>query len=426
MLTLFAERSQGLLGIAAVLLLAYLMSVERRRIDWRLVGAGLVLQAVFGVLVLKTGPGRWCFEKLGDLADALLNFSVVGSRFAFGYLVDESAPPGVPKASGLPAFAFRILPIIIFLSSLTSVLYYLGWMQRVVKAISWVMLRTLRTSGAETLCASGNIFLGQTEAPLLIRPYLEQLTPSELVAVMTAGFATMAAGVMTAYAIMLQPYVPQIAGHLLAACVMNAVASLVMAKMLHPETGEPRTRGTLRIDVPPEEKGVIDAAARGAATGMRLVLNIAAMLIAFIAFVALLNGIVGAAGSLLGVEGLTLQGMLGQLLRPLAWLMGVPWSETAYVGSLIGIKVVLNEFVAYLQFSTDLGAGAASLAPRSAIIASYALVGFANFGSIAIQIGGLGALAPSRQQDVARFGVRAMLAGNLAAFLSASFAGMLV
>jgi CNT family concentrative nucleoside transporter len=236
----------------------------------------------------------------------------------------------------------------------------------------------------------------------------------------------MAAGVMTAYAIMLQPYVPQIAGHLLAACVMNAVASLVMAKMLHPETGEPRTRGTLRIDVPPEEKGVIDAAARGAATGMRLVLNIAAMLIAFIAFVALLNGIVGAAGSLLGVEGLTLQGMLGQLLRPLAWLMGVPWSETAYVGSLIGIKVVLNEFVAYLQFSTDLGAGAASLAPRSAIIASYALVGFANFGSIAIQIGGLGALAPSRQQDVARFGVRAMLAGNLAAFLSASFAGMLV
>ncbi|HET7294655.1 MAG TPA: nucleoside transporter C-terminal domain-containing protein [Vicinamibacteria bacterium] len=420
------DRAQGLLGVAAMLLIAYLMSRERRRIDWRLVASGVALQAAFGVLVLKTGPGRWFFERLGDLANALLAFSVVGSRFAFGYLVDLEAPPGVPAASGLPAFAFRILPIIIFLSSLSSVLYYLGWMQKVVKSISWVMLRSLRTSGAETLCASANIFLGQTEAPLLIRPYLESLTHSELVAVMTAGFATMAAGVMTAYAIMLQPFVPGIAGHLLAACAMNAVASLVVAKMLHPETEEPRTRGTLHIDVPPEDKGLIDAAARGAATGMRLVLNIAAMLIAFIALVALLNAVVDLAFGLLGVPGLTLQAILGQLLRPLAWLMGVPWHETAYVGGLIGLKVVLNEFVAYLQFSTDLGAGVAALEPRSAVIASYALVGFANVGSIAIQIGGLGALAPGRQADVARFGLRAMVGGNLAAFLSASLAGVLV
>ena len=426
MLMLLVERAQGLLGVAAMLLIAYLMSYERRRIDWRLVASGLILQAAFGALVLKTAPGRWCFEKLGDLANALLAFSVVGSRFAFGYLVDLAAPAGVPSASGLPAFAFRILPIIIFLSSLTSVLYYLGWMQRVVKAISWVMLRTLKTSGAETLCASGNIFLGQTEAPLLIRPYLEGLTPSELVAVMTAGFATMAAGVMTAYAIMLQPYVPQVAGHLLAACVMNAVASLVVAKMLHPETEVPRTRGTLHIDVPPEETSIIDAAARGAATGLRLALNVLAMLIAFIALVALFNQVVAAAGALVGFPDATLQGLLGQLLRPFAWLMGVPWPETAYVGSLIGLKIVLNEFVAYLQFSTDLGAGVASLAPRSAVIATYALVGFANVGSIAIQIGGLGALAPGRQADVARFGVRAMIGGNLAAFLSASLAGMLV
>lgn len=340
------QRSMGLVGVAAMLLIAYVLSSDRRRIDWRLVASGLALQATFGILVLKTAPGRWFFERLGDVTNALLGFAVVGSRFAFGYLVDDVAPQGIAVQAGLPMFAFKMLPIIIFVSSLMAVLYHLGWMQLVVKGIAWVMQRTLGTSGAETLCASGNIFLGQTEVPLLIRPHLEGMTPSELIAVMTGGFATIAVGVMAAYAAMLQEFVPGIAGHLLAASVMNAVASLVVAKMIHPESGAPLTRGTLHIDIKREDVNVIEAATSGAATRLRLALNVAAMLIAFIALVALLDKGVSWAGGLVGFPGLTLEAILGALLRPLAWVMGVPWADTTYVGSIIGLKVVLNEFVA--------------------------------------------------------------------------------
>ncbi len=415
----------GILGLAVMLLIAWMISYERKRIDWRLVAAGLGLQAVFGVLVLKTGPGRWFFERVGELVNRVLLFVVEGARFAFGFLVDLPVPAGIPPEAGSAVFAFRVLPTIIFVSSLTSVLYYFGILQVVVKGIAWVMQRTLGTSGAETLSASGNIFLGQTEAPLLIKPFVAGMTPSELITVMVGGFATVSGGVLAAYVAMLQGYMPSIAGHLLAASVMNAPAGLLLAKMVRPETGQPVTRNTLTVEVPRTEANVIEAAAGGALTGMQLALNVAGMLIAFIALVAMLNFGVGWAGRLVGVDGLTIQSILGALLRPLAWLMGVPWADAGYVGSLIGVKTTLNEFVAYLQFASDLGKGVAIQA-RSATIASYALLGFANFSSIAIQIGGIGGLAPERRGEIARFGLRAMVAGNLAAFMSACWAGILL
>jgi CNT family concentrative nucleoside transporter len=420
-----AQRLVGLLGIAVMLLIAWLISYDRRRTPWRLVAAGLALQGVFGVLVLKTAPGRWFFEKVGQLVNRILDFVVEGARFAFGYLVDFAAPAGIPPGAGLPVFAFRVLPTIIFVSSLMSVLYYLGVMQWIVKGIAWVMQKTLGTSGAETLSASGNIFLGQTEAPLLIKPFVSKMTPSELVTVMIGGFATVAGGVLAAYVAMLQGYFPAIAGHLLAASVMNAPAGLLLAKIIRPETDVPVTRDTLTIEVEQTTHSVIESAAEGAAVGVQLAINVAGMLIAFIALVAMLNYGIGWAGGLAGVPGLTLQSILGTLLRPLTWVMGVPWQDTSYVGGLIGLKVVLNEFVAYTQFAQDLSAGVAVQA-RSVVIAAYALLGFANFSSIAIQIGGIGGLAPERRSEIARFGLRAMIAGNLAAFMSACWAGMLL
>jgi CNT family concentrative nucleoside transporter len=323
-------------------------------------------------------------------------------------------------------FAFNVLPTIIFFSALMTVLYHLGVMQLVVKGIAWVMQKTLRTSGAETLSASGNIFLGQTEAPLLIKPFVAAMTPSELNTVMVGGFATVAGGVLAAYVGMLSGWFPDIAGHLLAASVMNAPAGLVLSKILVPETGEPVTRGSLQMQVEKGDANVIGAAASGAAQGLQLALNVGAMLMAFIALVALLNAGLGWVGSFWGQDGLSLQWILGQLLRPLAWLMGVPWQDTTYVGGLIGIKASLNEFVAYSQLGADLAAGGITLQPRSVIIATYALLGFANFSSIAIQIGGIGGLAPERKGEIAKLGLKAMVAGNLAAFTSASIAGMLL
>jgi len=298
-------------------------------------------------------------------------------------------------------------------------------MQVIVKGIAWVMQKTLGTSGAETLSASGNIFLGQTEAPLLIKPFVRTMTQSELLTVMVGGFATVAGGVMAAYIGMLSGYFPNIASHLLAASVMNAPAGLFLAKIIRPETEVPITKGTLRMEIEKTDSNVIEAAAGGAAQGVQLAINVAAMLMAFVALVALLNYGLGALGGLVGHPELSLQLILGQLLRPLAWVMGTPWQDTAYVGGLIGVKTSLNEFVAYAQFAGDMSAGVA-MEPRSAIILTYALLGFANFSSIAIQIGGIGGLAPERRGEIARFGLRAMIAGNLAAFISASIAGMLV
>jgi len=431
------ERLVGVLGIATMLGIAVLLSSNRRKINWRLVASGLGLQAVFGVIVLKTGPGRAVFSAVGRAITGLLGFQEQGARFVFGGLTQNTVPVGVPQpdgsldgAAGLVAgtgsfFAFNVLPTIIFFSSLMSVLYYLGVMQRVVKGIAWVMQKTLGTSGAETLSASGNIFLGQTEAPLLIKPFVGQMTHSELMTVMVGGFATVAGGVLAAYVGMLSGHFPDIASHLLAASVMNAPAGLLLSKILQPETDLPVTRGSLDLKMVKTESGVIEAAAAGAGQGLHLALNVGAMLMAFIALVALLNFIIGWAGGLAGYQGLSLESMLGAVLRPLAWVMGVPWTDTAYVGSLIGIKTVLNEFFAYARFAGDLATPMA-LSPKSAVILTYALLGFANFSSIAIQIGGIGGIAPERRSEIAKFGLRAMIGGNLAAFMSASLAGMLL
>ena len=437
--TPMSGRLMGLVGIATMIGLAVLLSYDRKKIDWRLVGTGLALQALFGVIVLKTGPGKAVFNAIGRAITGLLGFQEQGARFVFGNLVQSNVPVGVPGPAGLDTtagfvantgafFAFNVLPTIIFFSALMSVLYYLGIMQVVVKGIAWVMQKTLRTSGAETLSAAGNIFLGQTEAPLLIKPFVKTFTSSELNTVMVGGFATVAGGVLAAFVGMLQGSFPNIAAHLLAASVMNAPAGLILSKIIRPEVGEPVTKGTLKMELERTESNVIDAAAGGAAQGVQLAINVAAMLMAFVALVALLNfGLQWFGSSVLHLSGppLSLQYLLGQLLRPLTWVMGVPWEDSTYVGGLIGIKTSLNEFVAYAQFAGDLGSGI-SLAPRSAIITTYALLGFANFSSIAIQIGGIGGLAPERRGEIASLGLRAMIAGNLAAFMSASLAGMLV
>jgi CNT family concentrative nucleoside transporter len=437
--TPFAARLMGLVGIAAMLGIAWLLSTDRRRVNWRLVGAGVVLQAAFGVLVLKTGVGRVLFRGANAAFLKLLGFTEEGARFIFGNLVKNNVPVGT--ATGEPAhsapiapvelwantgsyFAFTVLPIIIFFASLMGVLYYLGIMQRVVQGIAWVMQRTMRTSGAETLSVAGNIFVGPTESPLMIRPYVKGMTYSELDTVMVGGFATIAGSVMAAYVAMLSPYFNDIAGHLLTASVMNAPAALYISKILVPETTKPETAGTLDVSSTREEANVIDAAAAGAAQGLKLAFNVGAMLIAFVSLIAMFNWLIMAGGGLVGLEGLTMERILGWLLAPLSWLMGVPWADADAVGSLVGVKVVLTEFIAYLQLAGSMAEEA--LSPRSAVIATYALLGFANLPSIAIQIGGIGGIAPERRGDLSRLGLRAMAGGNLAAFTSASLAGMLV
>jgi CNT family concentrative nucleoside transporter len=306
-----------------------------------------------------------------------------------------------------------------------TILYHLGLMQLAVKGFAWVMQRTMRTSGAETLSAAGNIFVGQTEAPLLIKPFVEKMTMSELMAVMTAGFATVAGGVMAAYVGMLVSYFPDIAGHLMAASVMSAPAALVVAKLMVPESETAETAGRLDFAVDRPDVNVIDAAARGASEGLVLALNVGALLLAFVALIYMFNGLLGWAGGLAGLDGLTLEAILGWVLAPLAWLMGVPWADAPQVGSLMGVKTVLNEFFAYVQLAGVLG-GEHDLQPRSIIIATYALAGFANFSSIAIQLGGIGGIAPSRRHDLSRLGLRAMIGGSIAAFMTATVAGMIV
>lgn len=422
------ERLMGLVGIATMLGIAYALSHDRKRINWRMVAAGVALQIALGMLVLWTVPGQWLFTFANTVITGLLSFQEKGARFVFGNLVQNEVPlaggaTGVAQTGAF--FAFSVLPTIIFFSSLMTVLYYLGVMQLVVQGIAWVMQKSLRTSGAETLSAAGNIFLGQTEAPLLIKPFVARMTPSELNTVMVGGFATVAGGVMAAYVGMLKGYFPDIAGHLLTASVMNAPAGLILSKMILPETGTPETRDTLHIVVEKQEANVIDAAASGAATGVQLAINVAAMLMAFVAIVALINFGVSWAGGLFGHPEITLQWLLGKALWPLTVLMGVPPADAGTVGSFIGVKAVLNEFVAYADFASQMSAGLV-LSPKAAIMTTYCLLGFANFSSIAIQIGGIGGLAPGRRSDLSRLGLRAMIAGNLAAFMSASIAGMLV
>ena len=430
-------RLRGLLGVVFLTVAAWALSVNRRKIPWRIVLWGLGLQFIFAVLILRTPFGAGIFDAANSVILAAVGFTLEGASFLFGDLVWNNVPVGTGEAGNggfvaegqqvarTGAFvAFNVLPTIIFFASIMTVLYHLGVMQKLVGGIAWVMQRTMRTSGAETLSAAGNIFVGQTEAPLLVKPFVDRMTRSELMAVMTGGFATVAGGVMAAYAGMLVGFFPDIAGHLMAASVMSAPAALVVAKLMVPEEEKSETAGQLKTELERPDVNVIEAAARGAGEGLQLALNVGAMLMAFLAMIALLNALLAWAGGLVGADSLSLEGILGWLLGPVAWVMGVPWEDAASVGSLMGLKTVATEFVAYLGLAESMAQG--ELTPRAATIATYALSGFANFSSIAIQIGGIGGIAPRRRKDLARLGLRAMIGGSIAAFMTAAIAGVLI
>jgi len=495
----------GLFGLAVLIGIAWLFSLNRRAVDWKLVITGVTLQIAFASLVLLVPGGRDVFDALGQAFVKVLSFVAAGSNFIFGSLMDTTKFGFI--------FAFQVLPTIIFFAALMGVLYHLNVMQGVVRAMAWAITKVMRVSGAETTSVCASVFIGQTEAPLTVRPYIAKMTESELLTMMIGGMAHIAGGVLAAYVGMLGGGDPAqqafYAKHLLAASIMAAPATLVIAKLLVPETGEPLTRGTVKMEVEKTSSNVIDAAAAGAADGLRLALNIGAMLLAFIALIALVNWPLGGLGAFvwsslpegatwafsavavvlaaaaaislanaLGVASigkvpfarglggallaalvlafavamvawlqsepgftingwlsarsghpveLGLQAMFGYVLAPLAWVIGVPWQDANVVGSLIGQKVVINEFVAYLQLADIVNGKVAGvvLTDKGRLIATYALCGFANFSSIAIQIGGIGGLAPERRHDLARFGLRAVLGGSLATFMTATIAGVL-
>jgi CNT family concentrative nucleoside transporter len=410
-------RLQPIAGLALLLGMAYGLSSARRAIDYRTVAWGLGLQFTFALIVLKTEAGRTAFQALGRAINRVLDFAFVGSTFVFGPLGSKDVWPRIMTMvlgeEGVQygvIFAFQVLPTIIFIAALFAMLYYFGVMQVIVRVFAVGMRRVMRASGAESLNVAASIFMGQTEAPLTIRPYLPRMTESELMTVMTAGMAHISGGIMAAYILFGIE-----ARHLLTAVIMTAPGTLMMAKMFVPETRLPETMGTVRLDVEKTDVNVIDAIGRGTGEGLHLALNVGAMLISFLALVALVN-------AALGVVGLSMQQILGWLFAPIAWGLGVPWRDAPIVGNLLGTRMVLNEFVAYSQ----LGPLRSTLDPRSFTITTFALCGFANFSSIGIQIGGIGALVPERRHDLARLGVRAMLAGTFANFVTATIAGMLL
>ena len=401
------ERLISVFGLAVFVGLSYAFSVDRRAVKWSPVLWGIALQLIFAILILKTAPGLAVFKFLGDMVTQFLNFSDAGAKFIFG---DNFADHFL---------AFKVLPTIIFVSSFITILYHYGILQRVVQAVAWLMIKTMKTSGAETLSCAANIFVGQTEAPLLIKPYLATMTLSELHAVMTGGFATIAGGVMAAYISFGVP-----AQHLIAASVMSAPAALAISKLLYPETEKSLTAGEVEVKVDQVYANVVDAATSGASDGLKLAANVAAMLIAFLGLLAFFNALLGWFGGLISLPQLSLELICAYLMAPVAWLMGVPWADCAEVGVVLGKKTILNEFIAYLDLMELVKQQAIS--ERSQIISTYALCGFSNIGSIGIQIGGIGAMAPQRQGDLARLGVRAMIAGSLACFMTACIAGMLI
>lgn len=404
------NRLIGIVGVIVLLGIAFLLSENKKKINWRLVATGLGLQVIFALLVLKVPFGRKFFEFASSLFTRLINFTSEGTEFLFGSLTDTDKFGSI--------FALNVLPSIIFFSSLMGVLYYLGVMQAIVKFIARGICKLLGTSGAETLSAVGNIFLGQTEAPLLVKPYINKMTKSELTAIMVGGMATVAGGVMAGYIAM-----GINAGHLLAASIMAAPAGLVFAKILVPETEEAETKDITNVKVEQTASNVVEAAANGASDGLSLALNVAAMLLAFIALMALLNAILGGIGGLFGFPELSFQWILGKLFSPLAFVMGIPANDLSVAGSLLGEKIMLNEFVAY----SDLTAFAADgmLQQKTIMILTYALCGFANISSIAIQIGGIGVMAPDRKGVIAKLGFKALLGGALATCLTGTIAGIL-
>ena len=437
---------RGILGMVTIIGIAFILSNNKKRINWRLVGTGLGIQFILAIFILKAdqlqaifSPLGWpklLFKQVASFFVIVLQYTTEGASFVFGML---GKGPEYQDSLGV-IFAFQVLPTIIFFASLTSILYHYGVLQFVVKVLSKGMQKLLGTSGAETLSVISNIFVGQTEAPLVIKPFIEKMTKSELLAVMTGGMATIAGGVMAAYVAMLgtsfaaangleiQVAQQLFAERLLGASLMAAPAALVIAKILYPETEEAATAGDISITVEKTDANGIDAAATGAGVGLSLALNVGAMLLAFIALLAMFNGLFGWISNLTGLTSLigsplSIEMLLGWVLAPIAWLIGVPWADATTMGSLLGTKIVLNEFVAYLKLADEVSA--ANISPKTVAMATFALCGFANFSSIAIQIGGIGGLAPNRKSDLAKFGLKAVFAGTMATMMTATIAGML-
>lgn len=418
----------GLFGLAVLIGITWLFSNNKRAVDWKLVITGITLQIAFAALVILVPGGRDVFDALGKGFVKILSFVNEGSGFIFGSLMDTQNYGFI--------FAFQVLPTIIFFSALMGVMYHLNVMQGIVRVMAWSITKVMRVSGAETTSVCASVFIGQTEAPLTVRPYIARMTQSELLTMMIGGMAHIAGGVLAAYVGMLGGGDPAqqafYAKHLLAASIMAAPATLVVAKLLIPETGTPLTRGTVKMEVEKTSSNIIDAAAAGAGDGLKLALNIGAMLLAFIALIALLNAPLTWIGDVTGLAAAigkptNLSTIFGYVLAPIAWVIGTPWADATTVGSLIGQKVVINEFVAYTELSQIVNGQIAgvSLSDEGRLIATYALCGFANFSSIAIQIGGIGGLAPERRHDLAKFGLRAVLGGTIATFMTATIAGVL-
>ena len=412
----------GLFGLAVLISVAWLMSMQRKAIDWKLVASGIALQIGFAIIVILVPGGRAFFNQLSIIFVKVISFAMDGAAFVFGDLARIEEFGFV--------FAFQVLPTIIFFAALMGVLYHLGIMQRVVQGMAWGMQKILNVSGSESLSVAANVFVGQTEAPLVVRPYIAKMTESELFTMMIAGMATIAGAVLAAYIALLGGPDPEqqlfYARHLLAASVMAAPATIVIAKILRPETEQSLTKGTVKLNVEKTAGNAIEAAANGAADGVRLALNVGGMLLAFLGLIAMVNWPIGWLGDISGLEALigqpvSLSVILGYLLSPLAWVIGVPWGDAIAVGALIGEKVITNEFVAYSHLNEIKD----TLAPHSVLISTYALCGFANFSSIAIQIAGIGGLAPERRGDIARLGLRAVLGGTLATMMTATIAGVL-
>jgi CNT family concentrative nucleoside transporter len=413
------ERFTGLIGLAVVWAVALALSKNRKAIRWRTIGWAFALQMVFGLLVLYWEPGKRGLESFSNGVSHAIGYADQGSSFLFGWLAGPMDELGIKTGLGYRGiiFAFKVLPIIIFICSFFSILYFFGIIQIIVKGMAWVMQKTMKVSGAEALCVAANVFIGQTEAPVLIAPYIVTMTTSELFTMMVGGMAHVSGAVMLAYVLMGAPL-----KYLITASVMAAPGTFLITKIMWPETESPVTMGTVKMQVEKHDANFIDAAATGASQGMTLVLNIAAMLIAFVALIAMINGFLGWAGGLVGYPTFSLQTVFGWVLGPLAYILGAPKQDAAIVGNLIANKTVINEFFAFSMFKDVVG----TLTEKGKIIATFALCGFANFSSIGIQIGGIGGLAPARKSDLARLGFRALLAGSLVSFMTAAIAGILM
>jgi CNT family concentrative nucleoside transporter len=405
--TMQMERAISVLGICIFIAISYAISVNRQAIRWRTVAWGLGLEFILALVILKTSWGLNFFKSLGNIAGNFLAFSDVGAKFVFGENFKDHL------------FAFQILPTIIFFSSFISILYHYGILQRVVNGLAWVMMKTMKTSGSESLSCAGNIFLGPTEAALMVKPYVADMTQSELHAVMTGGFATIAGGVLGAYLSFGIP--PE---HLIAAFFMTSPVSLIVSKIMYPETEISATTGKVHVDIKTNHVNVIDAATSGAIEGVKLAVNVGVIIIAFLSLLAVVNACFAWVGTVVGYPQLSLEWILSLIMFPVAWLMGIPWSDCGQVGALLGKKTILNEFIAYLDLGEMIKKE--TISQRSIIISTYALCNFANIGSIGITIGGMTGIAPNRQKDLARMGLKTMFGGLLAGFITASIAGILI